>query len=295
MKQAGSSLRELQNCILEIMKYIDRLCRESGIAYFIMGGTALGAVRHGGFIPWDDDLDIFMTPAEYGRFRGAMQTDGSESYVLQEWRTTPDYLEYAKVRKNGTAFIEAQFAGRTDLHQGIYVDIMLLHKVPDNRFLQRLVYVQSKYVTLYALSQRGWKPKTGMQAAALRLLKLLPNRLLAKHCYRRIYRYDSKAEHFHYSYWITKASFRQGLFEPSMFERPAETAFENCRLLCPQSIEQYLTLRYGDYHRLPSEAQRRADIHALVADVQRDYRTYIGNESANLRTPQVPVPCGGKD
>ena len=63
------SIRDVQNKILEIMKYIDALCRKNGITYFIMGGTALGAVRHGGFIPWDDDLDIFMTPANYVKFK----------------------------------------------------------------------------------------------------------------------------------------------------------------------------------------------------------------------------------
>ena len=61
----NKSVRLVQDKILETMKYIDKLCREHGIVYYIMGGTALGAVRHGGFIPWDDDLDIFMTPDQY--------------------------------------------------------------------------------------------------------------------------------------------------------------------------------------------------------------------------------------
>ena len=58
----NKNVRDVQDKILEVMKYIDKLCRDNGITYYIMGGTALGAVRHGGFIPWDDDLDIFMTP-----------------------------------------------------------------------------------------------------------------------------------------------------------------------------------------------------------------------------------------
>ena len=66
------TVRDVQKKILEIMKYIDSVCRKNGIEYYIMGGTALGAVRHGGFIPWDDDLDIFMTPCEYKKFKTAI-------------------------------------------------------------------------------------------------------------------------------------------------------------------------------------------------------------------------------
>ena len=174
------TVRDVQGKILETMKYIDKLCRDNGIVYYIMGGTALGAVRHGGFIPWDDDLDIFMTPDQYKRFKEVFEQDNSELFVLQEWKTTPDYLEYAKVRMNGTTFIEEHFKDRHEMHHGIYVDIMILHKVPESRFVQKLVYYESKYVTLYALSQRNWRPKTKVQSMVLKFLKVLPNKWLAK-------------------------------------------------------------------------------------------------------------------
>ena len=137
-------VKEVQGIILEVMKYIDKLCRDYGIVYYIMGGTALGAVRHGVFIPWDDDLDIFMTPSEYEKFKKVFEAEKSPLFALQEWCIAPDYLEYAKVRMNGTTFIEEAFKDRKDLHQGIYVDIMILHKVPENKFIQKLVYYESK-------------------------------------------------------------------------------------------------------------------------------------------------------
>ena len=136
-------VKEVQGKILEVMKYIDKLCRDNGIVYYIMGGTALGAVRHGGFIPWDDDLDIFMTPSEYEKFKKVFESEDSSIFVLQEWRTTPHYLEYAKVRMNGTTFIEEAFKDRKNLHQGIYVDIMILHKIPENKYIQKIVYYES--------------------------------------------------------------------------------------------------------------------------------------------------------
>lgn len=269
-------VRQVQDKILEIMKYIDVLCRENGIIYYIMGGTALGAVRHGGFIPWDDDLDIFMTPDQYAKFKEVFERQNSELFVLQEWRTVPNYLEYAKVRMNGTTFIEEVFKDRTNMHHGIYVDIMILHKVPENKIVQKIVYLESKFVTLYALSQRNWKPKTKGQGFALKLLKLLPCKLIAKIAYRDIYRYDDRQERYKYCYWITPAKFRNGLFDKSFFETPVDVPFEDTSLMGSEKIREYLAYRYGDYMKLPSEEARQAAVHAFLFDTEKDYTEYMG-------------------
>lgn len=272
---ASQSVKQVQQKILEVMKYIDELCRDNGIVYYIMGGTALGAVRHGGFIPWDDDLDIFMTPSEYEKFKKVFEAENSSLFALQEWRTTPDYLEYAKVRMNGTTFIEEAFKDRKDLHQGIYVDIMILHKVPENKFIQKLVYYESKFVTLYALSQRNWKPKSTSQKLVLKSLKLMPCKLMAKCFYRRIYKYDDMKTNFNYCYWITPAKFRSGLFDSSFFSDPVDIPFEDTVLLGSKKIKEYLEYRYGDYMKLPSKEAQQAAVHAMLFDVNRDYKEYI--------------------
>lgn len=270
-----NNVRNVQEKILEVMKYIDKLCRDNNIIYFIMGGTALGAVRHGGFIPWDDDLDIFMTPDQYERFKAVFYKDNSSRFVLQEWKTTPDYLEYAKVRMNGTTFIEEAFRDNTELHQGIYVDIMILHKVPDNSFTQKIVYYESKFVTLYALSQRNWKPKSKGQKLALSALKVLPCALLDKMFYRRIYHYENMDGNYKYCYWITPAKFKNGLFDKEFFSDPVDISFEDTKLLGSKYIKEYLKYRYGDYMKLPSKEQQKAAVHAMIFDVDRDYTEYL--------------------
>ncbi len=270
------TVKSVQAKILKTMKYIDGLCRDNGITYYIMGGTALGAIRHGGFIPWDDDLDIFMTPSEYEKFKACFEKENSEQFILQEWRTTPDYLEYAKVRMNGTTFIEECYKDCLDMHHGIYVDIMILHKVPESKFIQKLVYYESKFVTLYALSQRNWKPKSRAQALVLKSLKLMPKKLMTKLFYRRIYKYDNLENGFKYCYWITPAKFRNGLFDKSFFENPVDIPFEDTCLLGSEKIREYLEYRYGDYMKLPSEAERRAAVHAFVFDTKKDYSEYVG-------------------
>ena len=273
--ELSKDVKEVQGKILEIMKYIDALCRKHGITYYIMGGTALGAVRHGGFIPWDDDLDIFMAPSEYAKFKRVFEAENSPLFVLQEWRTTPDYLEYAKVRMNGTTFIEEVFKDRKDIHQGIYVDIMILHKVPESRLIQRLVYLESKFVTLYALSQRNWNPKTKAQAVVLKSLRFMPCKLMAKCFYRRIYKYDDRKSNFKYCYWITPAKFRNGLFDASFFSDSVDIPFEDTVLLGSAKIKEYLAYRYGDYMKLPSKEAQKAAVHAMVFDVNTDYQEYL--------------------
>lgn len=268
-------VRDVQDKILEVMKYIDKLCRENEITYFIMGGTALGAVRHGGFIPWDDDLDIFMTSDQYAKFKNVFEKDNSDLFVIQEWRTTDKYLEYAKVRMNGTTFIESCYKDRKDMHHGIYVDIMILHKVPQNRFVQKLVYYESKFVTLYALSQRNWKPKTGAQKMILSLLKVMPCKMMAKSFYKNIYKYDNLKKNYMYSYWITPAKFRSGLFNASFFENPVDIPFEDTVLLGSKKIKEYLEYRYGNYMKLPAKEAQKAAVHAMIFDVEKDYKEYI--------------------
>lgn len=269
------TVRDVQDKILYVMKYIDSLCRKNEIDYYIMGGTALGAIRHGGFIPWDDDLDIFMTPGEYEKFKAVFNKNASDEFVLQEWRTTEKYLEYAKVRLNGTTFIEECFEDRKDMHHGIYVDIMILHKVPNLKVIQKIIYVQSKFVTLYGISQRNWKPKTGAQNIVLKSLKFLPCKLLSRICYSTIYFFDRLEKNFKYSYWITPAKFRSGLFDEEFFSKPTDIPFEDTVLLGSVYIKEYLEYRYGDYMKLPSEADQKAAVHAKIFDTQKDYKEYI--------------------
>lgn len=270
-----SNVREVQMKILDIIKYIDKVCRENNIVYYIMGGTALGAIRHNGFIPWDDDLDIFMTPKEYAKFKVVFSKLNHDKFVLQEWKTTEKYLEYAKVRMNGTTFIEENFKDRKDVHQGIYVDIMILHKISTCKILQKIVYIESKFVTLYGILQRNWKPKNKVQQLVVGLMKVLPCKFLVRLFYGHIYKYDDLQENYMYCYWITPAKFNSGLFPSTFFENPIDIQFEDTKLMGSSNIKEYLSKRYGNYMCLPSKEQQKAAVHAMIFDTNKDYTEYI--------------------
>ncbi len=274
-----STIKEIQAKILEIIKFMHKLCAENDIQYCIMGGTALGSVRHNGFIPWDDDLDVFMTPSNYQKFKVVFEKKNDNRFFLQEFKTNKKYLEYAKVRLNGTTFIEKEFIKERNMHQGIFVDIMILHKVPDRRLVQKVVFFDSKLATLIGLSYKQWKPKTLFKKIAVFLIRLTPRRLISSICFKRIYKYDSLIDNYCYCYWITKASFKEGLFKRNFFDDVKLIKFEDTELYAPNNVTDYLTYRYGDYMKVPPIEKQKADVHAIYADVDQDWRDFFKDEN----------------
>lgn len=269
-------IKEIQSKILTIMVHVDQLCRKHGITYYMMGGTAIGAVRHKGFIPWDDDLDIFMTPDNYEKFKTVFARENDGPFTLQEWRLGCSLLEYAKVRMNGTTFIEPNFRHDSQMHHGVYIDIMILHKCPKRTMVKKILFLLSRYVTAQALLERNWKPKTSMQSFVLTLVRLLPKHFLSGFCYRLIYRYDKRPpEDYEFCYFLTKASFKRSIFPKEMFAEAVDVPFETTKLLAPTDIHGYLKIRFGDYLKLPSESERQAARHADIVDMERDYKEYF--------------------
>ena len=106
-------------------------------------------------------------------------------------------------------------------------------------------------------------------------MKILPKKLIAKRCYKRIYKYDSLNDGYKYCYWITPAKFRNGLFDKDFFESPVDVKFEDTVLLGSKKIKEYLEYRYGDYMKLPSEEARKAAVHAMIYDIEKDYKEYL--------------------
>lgn len=252
---------EIQDKILGIMVDVDKFCDEHGIEYCLMGGSALGSKRHGGFIPWDDDLDIFMTPDNYEKFRDSFNLEGDKKkYYLQEWGLTDGMVTIAKVRLNGTSYIE-DVVKDWDIHHGIYIDIFILHTCPNNRLSQLHQCFWAKYVITKGLSLREKGRHNGMRGLAIKIAKLFPERFLVRHGLRQVYKYRNRKTKY-YCNFLGKAVYKKGIYKREWFDNPVYAPFETVQLKVPEKSHEFLTERFGDYMKLPSPDRIKYEQHA---------------------------------
>ena len=173
-------LKRLHAVICSIASDFDKFCNENEITYYLMGGTALGAIRHGGFIPWDDDFDVFMDRKNYLKFLSvAEQFLDKETYYLQR-EDTPEWpLFFSKIRLNGTVYQELNDLNR-DIHKGVYIDIMCLYGTYENKYLRYIQYLSGKVLSTMALSQRGYSTKSIAKKMALTCARIFNLRITKK-------------------------------------------------------------------------------------------------------------------
>lgn len=267
----------LQDKILEIMVYVDKFCSDNQIDYCLMGGSALGAKRHGGFIPWDDDLDIFMTPDNYEKFRQAFNNSGDkERFYLQELGAFDGMVTTAKVRMNGTTYIEESIENY-DLHHGIYIDIFILHTCPNSKLKQLRQCFWAKYVIMKGLSNRGYNRRKGFLGFMLKVLKIFPKNMLIKHGLKVVYKHRNKKTDY-YCNFLGKAVFKNAIYKREWFEKSVYAPFEKVELKIPENLHDFLTFRFGDYMKPPSMDRIKYEQHAKEWHVDKDFRQVLNRE-----------------
>lgn len=261
---------ELQDKILEIAYDVDKLCMENGIDYCLMGGSALGAKRHGGFIPWDDDLDIFMTPDNYERFRDVFNSKGDRNkYYLQECGGNSELVSMAKVRMNHTTYIEETLK-EWNIHHGIYIDIFILHNCPDSTLKRYHQFLWAKYVLVKRLAIKGYSRRKGIMGFALKVMALFPNSPLIDYGIRQIYKYRN-TETSCFCNFLGKAVFHNAIYNRDDFIPTERIKFEKIELNVPENLHDFLTKRYGDYMKIPSPERIKWEQHASYWNCNEDF------------------------
>ena len=227
------TLRRLQLTQLEIMKVVDRLCRENEIPYSLYGGTLLGAVRHKGFIPWDDDLDICMLREDYDRFISVWQSQDIKDYLLENIDTNSSFTQsFTKIRKRNTVFMQP-FETNVDYHTGIFIDIFPLDRVPEGKWRRKMQMLNACFYQLYV---REYPDCT-------------------RFFFKRYARYNGDKTLGCADFSIVRTM--KNLLPFDILNSTVFLPFEDTELMAFKDWDTSLRLSYGDYMQLPPVEQRR--------------------------------------
>lgn len=258
------TLRHLQLVILDIMKDVDELCKNKNITYFLLCGSALGAVRHKGFIPWDDDLDIVMDYENYNRFVQSCRAelDPNKYYFQEGLLDWP--MPFSKVRLKGTYLGEPGAFGTDKDKRGIFIDIFKLDNAAPSTFGRKWQYLCSKYTICYCLLKRGYKEASFKKKLLMYSSLPLNIGFIRKFFFHQLTKYNGKKTDY-VAVWGLRYRFKATFFKKDLFKESVYVPFEDIQLPIPIGSDEMLTQVFGDYMTPPPENQRTG-LHMMDVD-----------------------------
>lgn len=279
---------EIQSRILSIFKSVSKICNENGLRYFAINGTCLGAVRHGGFIPWDDDMDLAMPVEDLAAFLEIAPSLLPRGFELYYFGNIPSYSHiFIKVIDSTTTFIEPSELSYPQRYKGVWLDITPLSAYPASRHQQLLFTMKNT-----AFSRRTAASKLNiseMSTPKSKVAWILQQPLIA------INRGTNPLDNwFHYleGFPVNEPTFHAELWSPenplrmvvpsACFGDYIEMPFEDVTIRVPAGYDEYLSLQYHDYMELPPLEERRTHGQHGFVDLQHSYKLY---QSGTLYLP----------
>ena len=278
-------MNELQKKQLEILKAFIKVCEKHNLRYFAVGGTALGAIRHHGFIPWDDDIDVGMPVEDYEKFLELQDEFKGTPYFIQCWKSDPHYIySFAKLRDSSTTFIENYYKNHR-INHGVWIDVFPISGISDSTtdknkckpFLRKFIR-QINLSYLGALTRKVHK-RTFFKDILLNIVGGLfylfnVNHYRQKKMDKMFKQYPLEkatlAGNFHF-FWTGKV---EGV-NPAFFFDTISVPFEDTHINVVKRYDEYLTCLYGDYMTPPPEKQREGHHHYSGLDLEMGYEEYL--------------------
>lgn len=256
-------IREME---LQELDELDAICRKHGIRYILAGGSMLGAIRHGGFIPWDDDVDVAMLPEDYEKFLKVCPGELSGSYFYQNYGTesTSHYI-HDKIRINDT-FFSTRYSNQYRMANGVYIDIFVYYKTSDKPFMQKI------HLNLIRIWRRvlgiRWAdhPRRGFHYTASKILlpimRLIPFRWYHLFYNKLLNLYEKRNTHYRIDSGFNLM--KCGAFPAEWFDETIDVDFCGHRYPIPKRYDEYLRHWYGDHYMELLPISGRVSVHNVV-------------------------------
>lgn len=290
----SSDKKNLWAVLLDLLLEFDRVCKGNGIKYMIDGGTLLGAARHGGFIPWDDDIDVIMLREEYEKLDKIASDKFKAPYFWQTYKTDKDHGRgFARLRNSSTTYIPMfEMIGSRPAfshNQGVFIDIFICDNVPQDKsvqedFLRRLDHFQNVAWSMRMQKARPWSlgVVTRLPDLARKLYHDVTDKIfrydLVVHNIKRLdveaQRYDDAPTKIvsHLTFCSTLGS-RQCIFFPRyVLDELGEIEFEGYRFPATRHVDEYLSIVYGNWHKHVMASNTPS---GFLVDLERCYKEYL--------------------
>lgn len=276
-----TQLEKLKKIELNMFKEVINICEEHKLMYYVLGGTALGTVRHGGFIPWDDDIDVGMPRKDYECFLKIAQKKLPSYYFLQSPGTEKEHmLGFSKIRDSRTTFVETSVCNR-NINHGVYIDIFPLDYYPEKKISQRVLEYRSTPYTIW-ISQFFYGHNFHNRGRIKKILFAILDYCMKIRCKNvhvallkrdNLYKNtkDSSMIANYYGAWGKKE-----ITPISWFDEGVMLEFEGLKVRVPKEYDKYLSQMYGNYMQFPPIEKRVSHHFTEIIDLDRSYSDYVG-------------------
>ena len=263
-----SLLDRIHKAELYLLLSFDSICRKNNLTYFLDSGTALGAVRHGGFIPWDDDIDVGMPRKDYEKFIRICHDSLPGDIFLQTRNTDKNYLRhYAKLRLKGTFFPEEDVRLPLYKEKGLFIDIFPYDDISNNRLLSKIKIRVS--VEIYHII-RTWRSRIISSSRVMRwiqsVIRKVPKNKIDRldEYYGRFCQREKKNSNLMTCFFWRMTTYHSYIFEKERLFPVQDISFEGHSFSMVNDADYYLSLLYGNYMVLPPENQRESHLQGTV-------------------------------
>ena len=277
-------MNPLQQKQLDILKAFIRVCDKHNLTYFLVYGTALGAIRHKGFIPWDDDIDVGMPRADYEKYIQLQSEYEGTPYFIQTFISDPCYIyNYAKLRDSSTTFLENAFKNHR-INQGVFIDVFPVDGMSreegdrekigkKNKFIWRQVYFSYLPALRRKVHKRTWFKDILLNIVA-GLFYVFD---IAHYRNKRVERFVRQVpfEEAKMAGIMFGFTWRINCMPADIFRETIKVPFEDIEVKVVKDYDRYLTLLYKDYMKFPPKEQQVGHHYNSGVSLEQGYEDYM--------------------